>query len=398
MSSSPKILIKLASLFFFLTVVHGCRYKKKPLIFDIGNSKFHEKIVVNDTSYTNAHSIDSITSEFQFIKLETKPECLIGAINKIIKLKNYLIILDKRVANNVFIFTAQGQFISKILNQRNNVEGAIADIDVRNDTLFVLHHSKIPSIHFYNMQWKKIGAYYFQDLYPANMCIADFGLITYSNFTQNRKGYLYRIISSDLVSHRKIKHGFLPYKDSLVSFVTLLLDNNIFKGKERILVHEFANDTLYSLNAKTGMPSDSDHVVHFLKNGMSNKFGDPLFIKDATTYITYNKISTLSDIVWENDKYLYFNYLNKSQEMFFLWDKKSKKSIINTLALISAKNGIQIPTLWFKSDNESEILTYYNSHNIFQSPETFSRFREMSKVFTSYKKSDNPVICVIALK
>lgn len=264
--------------------------------------------------------------------------------------------------------------------------------------LFVLRDRKVPTLIFYNLEGKKVGQYYFSTSFPSNIRVTDDHVISYSNFTMNKEGYMFRVLSSDYTKKKSVsEYGCMPYQRKMVDFLTLGLNDYFFTSKDRILVHEFANDTIYALDRKSGRILDTATHVTFIGKGLALKFNNSDFIKDAAQYVLNKNISTLYDLIWENDRYLFFNYMAKQKEIFFLWDKIHKKQVFNTTAILSLKNNIQLPTLWFGSNKGAEVLTYYNSSNIFADENSLSRFGRLSPVFSNYKRTDNPIVCILTL-
>lgn len=71
--------------------------------------------IIVDDDYDNILQIDSIFSDINAIKLETKNECLISSVNKVLFYNDKIYILNGQ--ENLFVFTNTGIFISEISNK-----------------------------------------------------------------------------------------------------------------------------------------------------------------------------------------------------------------------------------------------------------------------------------------
>jgi len=382
-------------LFMLLACIFSSCTRSKPRLAEL--PKKYEDIKVDNTNISLFYDLDSLAEKFTLIPLETRKESLIGEVSKLVRYKDLIIVLDKRISKNLFIFKQSGKFVGKIA-EKDLEGGNISDVALRNDTIFVLSKSRVPELGFYDLQGKKMGAYKFSNLHPSNFCLTRDGLLTYSNFTANNEGYLYRVLSSSYKGKKLDRFGVLPYTSSQVRFVTLALQNNIQTGTDQLLLHEFANDTLYTLDAKSGRPKDSSYRIDFKHGAMEDKLRDSNFLKDATTYVVDRKIPTLYDMVWQSGKLIYFNYIYGEKEGFVLWNTKSKKQVFNSSAILSLKHGVQIPTVWFGTDRDNEVLSYYNASNIYSGKGSLERFQKLSSALDNYTPKDNPVICLIELK
>lgn len=373
----------------------GCKEKK---INSLGFSARDERIIVDEKASNQVSVVDSIISGLDFIKLETKPGCLVGEINKLIKYKNVLVVADKNISKNIFLFDSKGRFMSKLFRDKDLLKSRIKDVDVSNDTITVLTTKETPSLNYFNLKGERLKeSTELNNLFVSGICSISSGILMYSNYTLNRDGLMYRNLLFKTSQKEPVaEYGCLPYQKEQVTFLTLALNSYYTKTAGRILLHEFANDFIYTFNAKTGHP-DNMITIDFKRHGMRDKMKNPAFFKRATAFMSANNVSGLFDTLWENESYVFFNYLAGKEEYNFLWDKVNKKPLFNAMALYSQKSNLQIPTLWFASDSGHEILTYYSSSNIFSDTKSYSRFKAASEVFGSYRKNDNPVVCIMKL-
>ncbi len=106
-------LMKLLSLNLLLL---SCNVKEKTQI-DQGVHNFNEGsgtiIKIPEDVGESTIKLDSLISDFKFIILETKEECLIGSINKVLSVEGFFIIHDKG-NNTITRFDSEGKFINQI--------------------------------------------------------------------------------------------------------------------------------------------------------------------------------------------------------------------------------------------------------------------------------------------
>ena len=76
----------------------------------------------NNISLSDSFDID-------FVKLETNDECLIGAISNIEVFDNRIFILDRRFTESLYVFDMNGKFISKIGSKGSGPGNYVFPID-----------------------------------------------------------------------------------------------------------------------------------------------------------------------------------------------------------------------------------------------------------------------------
>ena len=67
-----------------------------------------------DPGGEESYAFDSLIDDISYIKLETNSDCLIGSIHQILCTKDYIFIMDVFVANAVYCFDKQGNFVRQI--------------------------------------------------------------------------------------------------------------------------------------------------------------------------------------------------------------------------------------------------------------------------------------------
>ena len=110
--------IPLIATIILFTTGYGCTNNTNLPINTAGSRKFTidfpSEIMDRASIQKNAEMTANYIDSCSLIQLETRPECLIGEINKIFFYKNRLYILDREVTKSVFIFDLNGKWISTI--------------------------------------------------------------------------------------------------------------------------------------------------------------------------------------------------------------------------------------------------------------------------------------------
>lgn len=98
-------------------------------------------MMINVPQHSGKHEVklSSFVGSLSYIPLETKDECLIGSVDKIVVTDDYYYVMDKYKAGAVFCFDKSGKFFRKI----GNVGGApgeytrVSDVNVYKDKIYV---------------------------------------------------------------------------------------------------------------------------------------------------------------------------------------------------------------------------------------------------------------------
>lgn len=99
----------------FLSIIISCSSSSKKI--DTSTiSENNELYIVNidDTAIEDYIYLSSFFKDVETIILETNDDCLIGEVNSLRVLDNYIIVTDRKIANSIFIFDKKGNFLHKI--------------------------------------------------------------------------------------------------------------------------------------------------------------------------------------------------------------------------------------------------------------------------------------------
>jgi len=102
----------------------------------------------------NVYNFFDVVEDFQFIKLETVSDGLIGNIHKVIIVNDRIFILDRLMAKSVLCFDINGKFIRKIGNHGRGPGEWLNPVDIAyldDSQNFVIYCHSIRKLIFYDL-------------------------------------------------------------------------------------------------------------------------------------------------------------------------------------------------------------------------------------------------------
>ena len=89
-------------------------------MFNFGRKGWSELEVIDVPLRSSNHEIrmSSFVDSISYIPLETKDECLIGFVDKIVATNDYYYVVDKQKTSSVLCFDKLGKFVRKIFEVR----------------------------------------------------------------------------------------------------------------------------------------------------------------------------------------------------------------------------------------------------------------------------------------
>lgn len=232
-----KITLMLSILLF--ESCHGQKFKGEEcesVVFNISNNYAYN---------------DSVSfSDYDFISLENKNECMLGSIDKMCITPKGIYILDNRVHDAIFLFEHNGKFIRKIGIQ-GHAKNEYVKIDnftvnENGDTIYLLDFDKVKT---YTSENQFVNTYELDDEYGWDdlACIDGYvymgsyhhgysGILTkYSdNFTQKRQ---IGSMDASLVSAAADNYRFIQYNEKYICFF------------------DYVNSSIYLIDRKSQTPA-----------------------------------------------------------------------------------------------------------------------------------------------
>ncbi|MCX6225364.1 MAG: 6-bladed beta-propeller [Bacteroidia bacterium] len=265
----------------------------------------------------NAPALDltRMAKEIRLIPLETSEDCLIGTIDKVTVIEDKIFILSKGSGDNkeswLLIFKSNGEFISRV-GTKGKGPGEYTQlmdfaVNRQNGDILLLSYNQILCFSASNSYKHTINLNFGDRGLVANIEIQDDGNIVCEGDGK------FRLIVIDSKGNPISRYSL--YETGNIHWPTPL---TCFK--DRILVHLFFNDTIYSLRKGSLKPYV---YVDFGKNAITYKSYLEMMKTDPRQ--PFAQGSATMNFVCENQKTIIATF-TQSDEKFQLWiDKDTRK-------------------------------------------------------------------------
>ncbi|MCT4600621.1 MAG: 6-bladed beta-propeller [Marinifilaceae bacterium] len=364
---------------FILIIICSCTSKN-----DDNRSIDVAKAINNPISL----DINKYVSNIKYIPLETKSECMIGEIKKVLKSKDYIFVAD--FSDNLFVFDLNGKFVKKIGNKGkgpneyisitdfaiNNAKQEIIIASLNEFLVFKFNGDFIQKSRLNDSSLQVISVddsdriYYIKPIGRPSKILEDLICI------YNIKGELLKTIKASIIRQK----GDIPFFNSIYT------KNNNTYYKE-----EFSN-RLYILNSKL-------EKNNFLDLNFGKYAFDQVDFSFARAKNWGSKYRLKQFMDFENiDLIIVQKGLLGNNILTLILDKETGK-LINPNNLSDRKfEGIIIKGISHKplSDYNNELLTLIDPEEIVEHRSEISN--ELAKVFSVLKIDSNPVIGIMYIK
>ena len=237
--------MKYQSLLFIIFLCISCSHKGEVMPGPDLN-----RIIVDELPQ-NTFSFFDVIEEYQFIKLETVENALIGRIHKVILVNERIYILDLMSAKGIYSFDIEGRFISKIGNYGRGPGEWIAPQDIAfhtdNQTLIV-YCSNTRKLIFYSIDGDFIEEIHLGLTFKSMEYINQDTIIAFSHGVYNHLQD-YGELPFDLIAFDtkiQIKHTqFLNHTEAGIGKTVMTMNNYFTKSDSGIFLNWFFNDTIY---------------------------------------------------------------------------------------------------------------------------------------------------------
>jgi len=273
--------------------------------------------------------------ELKYIPLETRSECLMSSVRKILVLENKIYILDNDVANSIFVFSLEGKFIYKI-NKQGKGPGeylSLTDFDVDNlGNIFVNDQMSRKIIKYSNHGTNFLEIFHNDLCYLYLNYISDSLVIfeDYRYFTdiKNKKEPCGIVYWNPVT--KKVVDRFFPLRKRNYEEIARTTDRVIWNSGERLSYLRSFSDTIFELQengpiAKYAFKfpikirpfSDLEHLVE-----VKNKFE-----------IAMGKYGAVITNFYETEEFLFMNF-NVFEELHYFYYKKNEKRTLTGKAVL----------------------------------------------------------------
>lgn len=333
-------------------------------------------------------------NKYRLLKLETKAECLIKWIEKIIIDKKHIFVKDSN--DKLFVFDADtGKYLNSIgeIGSGPNELLSFIDfyIDKKGKSVFIYDSSKSKMfkfsyqgnlLHVEKCKNKVLSDYFSNFLYTQNK------ELILTMFNSNSTKHNFRVINTDKYS---LKNDYLPYMVTGVSNLTFKNPKVAINDKYCYAI-SYLSDTIYQYSTdgnfypKYIFNSGLQHI-----NNKSIKIGTSFEIAiEAETILKKKGVSTGISQLYTTDNLLYFPYYIETNEYNIYWNiQKQKgyytKNYFSTDPIRSMDNLITTTNDAFVRIIHSEDII--NSLNEYEYEDSITRH-----VIRQTKNEDNPIL------
>ncbi len=363
--------------------------------FDIDN-KNPIKIINLHEAFENRKSINikDISLSSNYIQLETKTECLIGAKARVYSNYKYLISIDRE---RILLFDRNdGKFIREIGHKGNGPDEYLFTYSIMpyNEEKNVVYAGKNKKRLMFSIDGQLLGELPIPELVSEIGDIDDTAFAAFlPNYQGNEKNKIVVFNQNNSVIRTFPNYLSAPKSDG---FFMWNPNSWFYSRNKQLYFYELFNDTLFHVNTSSLSP-------RFIFN--MGIYSPPYKMKTSSKFEKdkYFMMQTLN----ESSKYLLCSFKFNKRSYTAIYDKDQGKTIVNDYSPESGLGFINnindfVP-LEFSSINEKdELICTMNPLKIKQwfdlNPEKISQLPEYLKILKNIQETNNPVIIIVKLK
>lgn len=362
---------------------------------EIADNKSVEIIYLRE-AFENKKSINisDIATHYEYIRLETKNECLIGAKIKVYSNDQYLIAIDRK---RILLFNRKdGKFIREI-GHMGNGPGEYSR------TYTVMPFNEEKNIVYAGRNKKRYGYSLdgqLKDTLTIPELVSEIGNIDEGifvaflpNYQGNEKNKI--IIFNDKDSLIKIFPNYLsaPKTDG---FFVWNPSSWFYKLNKQLYFYELFNDTLFHVSTNSLTP----RIIFNM-----GTYSPPYEMKTSPKFEVdkYFLIKTIN----ESSKYLFCTFNFNKRNYTSIYDKDQRKTIVNDYDTESGNGFIYnindfVPPELSSINEKDELICTIDAYKIKQwfevNPEKINQLPEYLKNLKNIQETNNPVIIIAKLK
>ena len=361
------------------------------------------KIIPVDTRDENAVvDLDKVIDSVRFVKLEVTDSSLVGKIDKVFFDAGKIFVVDRSSAKGVFIFDADGRFLTHIgsLGKAPNEFLELRDVTIDRDKqqLILLDLSGRKCI-FYDYQgnflYSKKMYFYFSGLEVLDSNHVALSTETATNFHVPSINNNYLVVG-DFEGRPSAK--YFPYNEGARAF-TYFNEFPLRKFGDQVFFNPRYNDTLFgiaggNLTARFALDMKGDEISAQDKIGLT----DASFTKLISRYAYFN-----GEYVY-TDNALFGKVEAPSSSVYFFYSPASNKTMSgrqlgvtkSELGFFSSPIGAGEKNEMVGVINPAELMNmnkYMTTSNTLKSLD--KQFRDLLKNIT---ENDNPVLFIYKIK
>lgn len=289
----------------------------------------------NLENFTDSLSNSLKITELKNIPLETRRECLIGRINKILVLDNKIYILDSSIANSILVFSLEGKFIYKICKTGKGPGEylSLTDFDVDNfGNIFVQDQVSGKIIKYSNSGTQ------FQEIFHNDLCYVHFNFISdslvifedYRYFTdiKNKKKPCGIVYWNPLT--KKVVDRFFPLRKRKLEEIVRTSNRVVWESGEKLFYLRSFSDTIFELQKNGPI---AKYVFKFPLKRRSFSELEHLDENKGKQEIMLGKYGATITSFYETEKYIFMNYNIFGNSNYFYYKKNEKRALTGDVIL-----------------------------------------------------------------
>lgn len=338
------------------------------------------------------------------VPLETRDDCLIGEITKMVYQNNLIYVSDKK-SKAIYVFNTAGKLMMK-LRAVGNGPGEYLNITsfaVRGTDIVIYDHFA-SQLQFYNAKGEYIKTENAKDIWGSDIVSFRDKIWLVNDGSNSEKGF-YHLFSVN--ADKPDEHeAFLPFQDpgdkgwGIKDYIAPLKDEALF--------YYFPFDTLYTLKDNEAYPS---YVVDFGKRRLPQQYIHADGREALKIAIRDNYITGIERVV-QSDNYIFILFSDSNESYTAVYDKKTGETLI-TKSLFNKKLGTDLSlqlNLRYIIQDEKIIHYYpiehwnmqleYGDPDIIDKQELYSE--HLRQQFRKFQQMDgtecNPVVFIQSLK
>jgi len=324
-------------------------------------------------SLRNSKELFDYKGQLTYIPLETSPDCVIGAINKIILTSDHIFVFSRDVLNQ---FDTKGKFIRKIGSMgRGPAEYSIITDVAVDEALGQALICDLKKINIYDLSGGYLGSKNTDVLCKRLEVINNMYVVNPWNYT-GKEPCMLKIIEENN-SPTCFKNDVLYNSQD---FFQVFDFKNLQKFDKELIFHQQFNDTIYRFD-----PRDKTLSARYYFD-----FGNAMFPLDLLENIgKYRDESSnygyLEDVC-ENGSYIFVTIFYKGENERYVINKKNGKSYAVN------ENQFLIWPRW--SDERGTLITFLHVGNLLKHKDEIAD-SNLKNILPELKEENNPVIVLM---
>lgn len=335
----------------------------------------------------NSINLSQVTSKIDYVALETKDSCLLGAIEAIITQK-YIIVISQMNNKGIYLFSLDGKFIRKIgkTGKGPGEYGNIGSVSINEDTDEILISTD---------NKEHIIRFKYDNSYSKGIKLKSNVGFIYNNskIFAHKPSYFFRgnNVDTNQLSVFNMKgeiiNKFHPVDFTKTKYMDMFIEIPDFS---------IVNDSVFYFVPK-------ENVIFNISENNCNPFfnlhlGKYKFSKDYRwDYNGYAESRTMDKVLIErafvSDAYLLFVVSQKGKRDIVVYDKTSKKTYHSLTDDID-----NMPISYLNNLYNNKIIQSFEAVNLLNSDNKYKYSDKLKSVLKNVKETDNPILKIVTLK